>query len=159
MDDRAAPVQVSGPLAEHAEGFRAMLAGRGYAPSSAAGLLQVMAHLSRWLTQQDRPVGDLAAAVVGRLVPAGKEGRWLPAVAFCAWHRAAAGIPGECRAGGTGRAGAGRWRAHRVSGVPADRAGAGRLDRPELNAAGLLAAWVRLESLTASAPRARCRAR
>jgi site-specific recombinase XerC len=35
--DRAAWVRVSGPLAEHAEGFRAMLGGRGCAPSLAAG--------------------------------------------------------------------------------------------------------------------------
>jgi hypothetical protein len=66
MDDRAARVRVSGPLAEHAEGFRAMLAGRGYAPSSAAGLLQVMAHLSRWLGQEDRRADDLDQPAVER---------------------------------------------------------------------------------------------
>src|SRR5215469_4039004 len=70
MDDRAARVRVSGPFEEHAEGFRAMLAGRGYAPSSAAGLLQVMAHLSRWLAQQDRSAGGLAPATVERFLVA-----------------------------------------------------------------------------------------
>jgi integrase/recombinase XerD len=64
MDDRATRVRVAGPLAQHAEGFCAMLAGRGYAPSSAAGQLQVMAHLSRWLAQEGRPADDLAPATV-----------------------------------------------------------------------------------------------
>ena len=52
MDDRVARVRVTDPLGQHAEGFRAMLAGRGYAPSSAAGQLQLMAHLSRWLAHE-----------------------------------------------------------------------------------------------------------
>jgi integrase/recombinase XerD len=82
MDDRAARVRVSGPLAEHAEGFRAMLAGRGYAPSSAAGLLQVMAHLSRWLGQEDRRADDLDQPAVDRFLAARKAAgyrRWLSA--------------------------------------------------------------------------------
>lgn len=72
MDDRAARVRVSGPLAQHAEGFRAMLAGRGYAPSSAAGQLQLMAHMSRWLAREGRPADDLAPATVGQFLQARK---------------------------------------------------------------------------------------
>jgi hypothetical protein len=36
MNDRAARVRVVGPLARYADGFAAVLAQRGYAPSSAA---------------------------------------------------------------------------------------------------------------------------
>jgi integrase/recombinase XerD len=82
MDDRAVRVRVSGPLAEHGEGFRAMLAGRGYAPSSAAGLLQVMAHLSRWLAQEGRRADDLDQPAVHRFLAARKAAgyrRWLSA--------------------------------------------------------------------------------
>jgi hypothetical protein len=39
MNDRATRVQVVGPLARYADGFAAVLAQRGYAPSSAAGQL------------------------------------------------------------------------------------------------------------------------
>ena len=71
---------MSGPLAEHAEGFRAMLARRGYAPSSAAGQLQVMAHLSRWLAQEGRRADDLDRPAVDRFLAARKAAgyrRWL----------------------------------------------------------------------------------
>lgn len=64
MRNRAARVRVDGPLAGYAGGFREKLASRGYAPSSAAGLLQVMAHLSRWLGEHGRDGGDLTPAVV-----------------------------------------------------------------------------------------------
>jgi hypothetical protein len=43
----ATRVRVVGPLAAHAEGLRTVLAERGYAPSPAAGQLQLMAHPSR----------------------------------------------------------------------------------------------------------------
>ena len=45
-----------------------MLAGRGYAPSSAAGQLQVMAHLSRWLAHEGLSPGDLTPAMVERFL-------------------------------------------------------------------------------------------
>jgi integrase/recombinase XerD len=73
MNDRAARVRVNGPLAQHAAGFRAMLAGRGYAPSSAAGQLQAMAHLSRWLEQQGRTTAGLRPQLVERFVAARKS--------------------------------------------------------------------------------------
>ena len=68
MDDRASRVRVTGPLAQQAAGFREMLAGRGYAPSSAAGQLQVMAHLSRWLAHEGLSPGDLTPAMVERFL-------------------------------------------------------------------------------------------
>jgi site-specific recombinase XerD len=44
--------EVTGPLAEYADGFRAELARLGYTPLTAAGQLRLMAHLSRWLDAQ-----------------------------------------------------------------------------------------------------------
>ena len=153
MDDRAARVQVSGPLAEHAEGFRAMLAWRGYAPSSAAGQLQVMAHLSRWLGQQDRPAGDLAPAMVDRFLLARRAAgyrRWLSArgiaplleyleTAGLALPAASAEPPAP---GGDVLTGFGEY-------LVTERGLAASTVRNYLDAAGLLAARVRLESLTA----------
>jgi integrase/recombinase XerD len=52
-------VRVSGPLAPFAEGFGGELAARGYSPLSAASLLYVMAHLSRWLAGQGLAPADL----------------------------------------------------------------------------------------------------
>ena len=152
MDDRAARVQVSGPLAEHAEGFRVMLAGRGYAPSSAAGQLQVMAHLSCWLAQQDRPAGDLAPAMVDRFLLARRTAgyrRWLSArgiaplleyleTAGLALPAASAEPPAP---GGDVLTG---FREYLVT----ERGLAASTVRNYLDAAGLLAAGVRLESLT-----------
>lgn len=40
---------VTGPLAEYADGFRAELARLGYTPLTAAGQLRLMARLSRWM--------------------------------------------------------------------------------------------------------------
>ena len=39
--------EVTGPLAEYADGFRAELARLGYTPLSAACQMRLMAHLSR----------------------------------------------------------------------------------------------------------------
>jgi hypothetical protein len=64
MMNRAMRVRVSGPLAPYAEGFRTVLAERGYAPSSAAGQLQLMAHLSRWLVERGLGGHDLTPAAV-----------------------------------------------------------------------------------------------
>lgn len=52
-------VRLEGPLAPFAEGFAADLAGRGYSPFSAANLLGVMAHLSRWLDAERAGPGGL----------------------------------------------------------------------------------------------------
>jgi integrase/recombinase XerD len=41
--------EVTGPLAEYADGFRSELARLGYTPLTAACQLRLMAHLSRWL--------------------------------------------------------------------------------------------------------------
>jgi integrase/recombinase XerD len=80
MNDRAARVQVDGPLARYAGGFRAELAARGYASSSAAGLLQLMAQVSRWLDVQGLNGHDLRPGVVQEFLEARRAAgyrRWL----------------------------------------------------------------------------------
>jgi integrase/recombinase XerD len=52
-------VRVTGPLARYADGFRAELAARGYAPGSQALQLQLAAELSRWLEVQGLGAGGL----------------------------------------------------------------------------------------------------
>jgi integrase/recombinase XerD len=54
-------VRVTGPLAEHAEGFGRLLAELGYTPLSAANQLRVMARLSRWLAERGVGPADLGA--------------------------------------------------------------------------------------------------
>ena len=51
--------EVTGPLAEYADGFRAELARLGYTPLSAACQLRLMAHLSRWMTAEGLSARDL----------------------------------------------------------------------------------------------------
>lgn len=154
MDDRAARVRVSGPLAQHAEGFRVMLAGRGYAPSSAAGQLQVMAHLSRWLTGQDRPAVGVTSAAVEQFLLARKDAgyrRWLSrrAIAPLLEYLEAAGLAVPAAAteplAPDSAVLAGFWQY-----LVTERGLAASTVRNYLDAAGLLAAGARLESLTAS---------
>ena len=64
MNSRATRVRVRGPLGPYADGFRAELAALGYKPSSAAGQLQVMAHLSRWLVDRGLHGHELTSSVV-----------------------------------------------------------------------------------------------
>lgn len=49
MPTAASTVRVTGPLAPFAEGLRRALVGAGYTPLSAANLLRLTAHLSRWM--------------------------------------------------------------------------------------------------------------
>jgi hypothetical protein len=56
-------VRVTGPLAVFTNRFAAELARLGYRPTAAAGQLQLMAHLSRWMTQRDLTVDDLTEPV------------------------------------------------------------------------------------------------
>jgi hypothetical protein len=76
-------VQLSGPLSVHATGFREELLRRGYRPGTAAKLLQLMAHLSRWMAAQDLEPADLRTAEVERFV---QERR---ATAASSWRRPA----------------------------------------------------------------------
>lgn len=64
-------VRVDGPLKPYADGFRRELARQGYSSSPAAGHLQLMAHLSRWLVDRGLEPGELTGAGVEQFV----EGR------------------------------------------------------------------------------------
>ena len=61
-------VVVTGPLASFAGGFCVALERRGYAPAAAAELLQLMAHLSRWLGDQHVELAGLTGEVVERFL-------------------------------------------------------------------------------------------
>jgi integrase len=61
-------VEVAGPLAAYAIGFRRELAGRGYSRSRATGLLLLMARLSRWLAERGREAGALSDVDLERFV-------------------------------------------------------------------------------------------
>jgi integrase/recombinase XerD len=61
-------VRVSGPLAPFAPGFVAKLAGLGYARVSVVHQVQLVAHLSRWMTAERVAVGELSDEVVERFV-------------------------------------------------------------------------------------------
>jgi integrase/recombinase XerD len=52
-------VRVTGPLAEHADGYRAELAVMGYVPASAACQLQLMADVSSWLAASGLGASEL----------------------------------------------------------------------------------------------------
>src|SRR6476469_3224532 len=69
-----ARVRVSGPLQAYAAGFREELSTLGYSARSAAGHLQLMAHLSRWLVEIGSAPGELTLPRVERFVQ-GSAGR------------------------------------------------------------------------------------
>jgi integrase/recombinase XerD len=82
MSDRATRVRVGGPLGPYSDGFRTELAARGYEPSSAAGQLQVMAHLSRWLVDRGLDEHALTSSVVAEFLRARRVAgyrQWLSA--------------------------------------------------------------------------------
>ena len=54
--------QVTGPLAQHAEGFRIELSGLGYTPLTAAAHMRLMAHLSRWLAAEGLETSALTSS-------------------------------------------------------------------------------------------------
>jgi hypothetical protein len=57
-------VRVGGQLGPYAIGFRTELHRQGYSSSPAAGHLQLMAHLSRWLADRDLSPDELTVAYV-----------------------------------------------------------------------------------------------
>jgi integrase/recombinase XerD len=68
MADMASRVRVTGPLARYSEGFGAALAEGGYAPTSVADQLRLMAHLGRWLAGEGLRPGDLTPVVAERFL-------------------------------------------------------------------------------------------
>jgi integrase len=67
-------VRVSGPLQAYAAGFREELSALGYSARSAAGHLQLMAHLSRWLVEIGLAPGELTLRQVERFVRCRRDG-------------------------------------------------------------------------------------
>lgn len=63
-------VRVTGPLETFAVGFAAVLRVDGYTARGITGQLQLMAHLSRWLAEEQLGVASLTGAVVERFVAA-----------------------------------------------------------------------------------------
>jgi integrase/recombinase XerD len=61
-------VRVTGPLAPYGRGFREELAELGYSPWTVVGLLQLMAHLSRWLDSEGLDASDVTSVVVARFL-------------------------------------------------------------------------------------------
>ena len=61
---------VTGVLAEHAGGFRAWLLAEGYTEGSAARLVHLMAHLSRWMGGVGLSTGELTSPVMERFMVA-----------------------------------------------------------------------------------------
>ena len=66
-------VRITGPLVEHAVGFRAALEAQGYRHHAVGCQLYVMAHVSRWLAAEGRDVGDLTEDQVERFLVARRE--------------------------------------------------------------------------------------
>src|SRR5204862_479817 len=66
----ATRVRACGPSDPYADGLRAVVAERGYAPSSAARQLQTMAHLSRWLFDHGLDGHGLTPVVVAQFLEA-----------------------------------------------------------------------------------------
>ena len=64
---------VVGPLERFAGGFVAELARQGYSEESAVHQLVLIAHLSRWMVEQDVEVTDLSPSTVSRYVSARRE--------------------------------------------------------------------------------------
>ena len=60
-------------MAPHAPGFRVWLAERGYRPSTVEDQVWLMAHLSRWLTEQDLEPSALTAEALERFRRARRE--------------------------------------------------------------------------------------
>ena len=57
-------IPVSGPLAEHENGYRAWLVELGYKPKSMGVLVGLVGRLSIWMDHRGLDVGDLCGAVV-----------------------------------------------------------------------------------------------
>jgi integrase/recombinase XerD len=63
-------VRVTGPLTPYAHGFAAELSRQGYRPNAAASQLQLMAHLSRWLSGRGLGAEQLTSAVTEAILAA-----------------------------------------------------------------------------------------
>lgn len=65
--------RVLGPLSPYAAGFVGELVGRGYRRRSVSGQLELMAHLSSWLAEQDVEPAGLTAVIAERFLDVRRE--------------------------------------------------------------------------------------
>ena len=68
------PTRVTGPFVGQVDGFRAELGRLGYSRRSAEGHLYVLAHLSRWLEEEELVADTLTAEVLERFVASSHRG-------------------------------------------------------------------------------------
>src|SRR5258708_40206428 len=72
-------IEVTGPLAPYADGFREDLASKGFDPHSVSGQMRLMADLSGWMEGQGHSGDALAGGGAGEYMPArraaGRRGR------------------------------------------------------------------------------------
>jgi integrase/recombinase XerD len=80
-------VRVLGPLAPYAEGFGAELGRLGYTPLSAANQLRVLAHLSRWLSEQGLDAAGLTLVTLTKFLAARR------AAGYTSWLSARGLVP------------------------------------------------------------------
>ena len=73
MNDAHLGVRIDGPLAVHADGFRAWLDEQWYAPLTAVGQLRLMAHVSRWLALQELDCSALTDEVSAEFLRARRQ--------------------------------------------------------------------------------------
>jgi integrase len=66
-------VRITGPLVEHAAGFRAALESQGYRRNAVADQLRVMAHVSRWLDAEGLDVVGLSPPRIERFLQVRRE--------------------------------------------------------------------------------------
>jgi integrase/recombinase XerD len=78
---------VMGVLAEHAEEFRAALLAQGYTEGSAARLVHLMAHLSRWMDGVGLGAGDLTVRLLEQFMSARR------AEGYVGWRTTQALVP------------------------------------------------------------------
>ena len=69
------PTRVTGPFVGQVDGFRAELGRLGYSRRSAEGHLYVLAHLSRWLEEEELVADTLTAEVLERFVASSQPRR------------------------------------------------------------------------------------
>ena len=101
-------VRVTGPLARYADGFRADLAGQGYAAGSADRNLRTMAHVSRWMQDRGLSAGQLSMARLEEFLQARRREGYHHALSIravmplvCYLRRAGvAAVPAKPAAGG-----------------------------------------------------------
>jgi integrase/recombinase XerD len=75
-------VRVTGPLVEHAAGFRSALEAQGYRRNAIADQLRVVAHVSRWLDAEGLDLANLTPPEMERFLVARREAgytMWLSA--------------------------------------------------------------------------------